>query len=73
MPVNVQIPPNLIHVRTAAERYHRSTSTLRRWVDSGVIRGWRVLAALLVDPAEIERVLSPTPVPVPGRRRAVSA
>jgi len=54
-------------VANAAARVGVSTKTVRRWIASGQLAGYRVGARLLrVDPDDVDRML--TPIPTASRR-----
>jgi excisionase family DNA binding protein len=54
-------------VANAAARVGVSTKTVRRWIASGQLAGYRVEARLLrVDPDDVDRIL--TPIPTASRR-----
>ena len=65
-------------VANAAARVGVSTKTVRRWIASGQLAGYRVGARLLrVDPDDVDQMLTPIPTvasPASARRarRAVS-
>lgn len=60
-----QPPPRLVTVAEAARIAHKHPATVRRWIQSGAIRGWRVnLSEIRVDLDEIEALIRPVPIAV---------
>ena len=54
MPASPQ-SPDRERVSVAARRVHRTPRTIRRWIDTGLVAGYRIGPRLLfVDPAEID-------------------
>lgn len=58
----METEPRLGTITEAAAVTHKHPVTLRRWVATGLVAGWKVRGHLLVDLDEVESVMHPVPV-----------
>lgn len=63
--MQAETSPRLVTVAEAARIAHKHPATIRRWVQSGEVRGWRVnRSEIRVDLDEIETIIRPVPIAV---------
>lgn len=63
--IDMDLPDDLVTVQRAAELVAADDSTIRRWIERGLIRGWRrrgLKTATLVSEAEVKAQASPVPI-----------